>query len=146
MNIKELLDECDRAYANNDYSRLDWACSSILEEDKTNETALTYRLYIFCDWRQYHLVFRLADKIQRIYPENPHPYNAMAIVHMDKKEFEKALGCCEEGLKIRDHQGLRKNKIEALISLNRIGEALKFYNNSPIPDYDFTEALINCAK
>lgn len=50
MNIKELLDECDRAYANNDYSRLDWACSSILEEDKTNETALTYRLYIFCDW------------------------------------------------------------------------------------------------
>ena len=146
MNINELLDECDRAYANNDYSRLDWACSSILEEDKTNETALTYRLYIFCDWRQYHLVFRLADKIQRIYPENPHPYNAMAIVHMDKKEFEKALGCCEEGLKIRDHQGLRKNKIEALISLNRIGEALKFYNNSPIPDYDFTEALINCAK
>ena len=146
MNINELLDECDKSYANKDFSRLNWACSSILEEDKTNETALTYQLYVYCDWRQYHLVFRIANQIRRLYPENYHAYNAEAIVHMEKNEFKEALQCCEEGLKISDYYWLRKNKIEALISLNRIEEAREFYNNSQIPDYDFTKALINCTK
>ena len=94
MNINELLDECDKAYVNKDFSRLNWACNCILEKDKTNETALTYQLYVYCEWRQYHIVFRIANQIRRLYPENCHTYNAEAIVHLNKNEFKEALEWC----------------------------------------------------
>ncbi|MBE6499531.1 MAG: hypothetical protein E7Z80_03150 [Methanobrevibacter thaueri] len=144
--MQELLKECGKAYQEKDYSRLDWACNQILEQHKNNETALTYKLYIYCNWRQYHSVFSIADQIHRLYPNNIHVYNAKAIVYLGKNEFKKALDCCSEGLKIKDYYWLRINKIEALISLNRIDEAYKFYNSSRIPDYNFTKALINCGK
>ena len=146
MTIRDLLNECEKAYGENNYSRLDWACNQILEQHKNNETALTYKLYIYCDWRQYHLVFSVADQIQMFYPDNFHVYNAKAMVYFDKREFEKALECCDDGLKIRGYYWLRKNKIEALISLNRIDEAFEFYSASDIPNYNFTKAIINCAK
>ena len=144
--MQELLKECEKAYGENNYSRLDWACNQILEQHKNNETALTYKLYIYCDWRQYHLVFRVADQIQMFYPNNIHVYNAKAIVYLDRKEFDKALECCEAGLKIKDYYWLRMNKIEALIDLNRIDESFEFYKASDIPNYNFTMALINCGK
>ena len=146
MTIEDLLKECEKAYDENNYSRLDWACNLILERHKNNEAALTYKLYIYCDWRQYHLVFSVADQIQMFYPNNFHVYNAKAIVYLDKQEFEKALECCETGLKIKDYYWLRMNKIEALISLNRIDEAFEFCKASDIPNYNFTKALINCGK
>ena len=144
--MDELIKECEKAYQEKDYSRLDWVCNQILEQHKNNETALTYKLYIYCDWRQYHLVFSIADQIHMLYPNNYHAYNAKAIVYLGKKEFKKALDCCEEGLKIKDYYWLRINEIEALISLNRIDEAYEFYNSSEIQDYNFTKALINCEK
>ena len=144
--MDELIMECEKAYQEKDYSRLDWACNKILEQHKNNETALTYKLYIYCDWRQYHLVFTIADQIHMLYPNNYHAYNAKAIAYLGKKEFKKALDCCREGLKIKDYYWLRINKIEALISLNRIDEAYEFYNSLEIPDYNFTKALINCEK
>ena len=146
MTIQDLLNECEKVYGENNFSRLDWACNQILEQHKNNETALTYKLYIYCDWRQHHLVFSVADQIRMFYPNNFHVYNAKAMVYLDKLEFEKALECCDEGLKIRDYYWLRMNKIEALISLNRIDEASEFYNASDIPNYSFINALINCGK
>jgi tetratricopeptide (TPR) repeat protein len=80
------------------------------------------------------------------YPNNIHVYNAKAIAYLDRAEFDKALECCQAGLKIKDYYWLRANKIEALIGLNRIDEAFEFYNSSDIPAYSFTEALINCGK
>ena len=146
MTIQDLLNECEKAYGENNYSRLDWVCNQILEQHKNNETALTYKLYIYCNHRQYHLVFSVADQIQMFHPDNFHVHNAKAMVYLDRKEFEKALECCDEGLKIRDYYWLRMNKIEALIGLNRIDEAFEFYSASDIPNYNFTKALINCAK
>jgi len=115
MNMLELLKECEKAYCEDNYSRLDWACNQILEQQENNETALTYKLYVYCDWRQYHLVFRISDKIHELYPNNYHAYNAEAMAYMAKKEFEKALKCCDEGLKIKDYYWLRMNRIESLM-------------------------------
>ena len=111
MTIQDLLNECEKAYGENNYSRLDWACNQILEQHKNNETALTYKLYIYCGRRKHHLVFSVADQIQMFHPDNFHAYNAKAMVYLDKREFEKALECCDEGLKIRDYYWLRMNKI-----------------------------------
>ena len=144
--MQELLRECEKAYGEHDYSRLDWLSNQILAQDKCNETALTYKLYIYCDWRQYHLVFRIADKIHRLYPDNCHAYNAKAIAYMGRKEFDKALKCCEEGLEIKDYYWLKINKTESLISLNRTDDAYEFFKSFDIRDYNFTKALINCAK
>lgn len=144
--MQKLLKECEKAYGAHNYSRLDWLCNQILKKDNNNETALTYKLYVYCDWRQYHLVFKVADQIHGLYPGNCHAYNAKAIAYMGKREFEKALECCEEGLKINDYYWLRINKIESLISLNRIDEAYEFFKSSDIADYTFTEALINSGK
>ena len=144
--MDELIKECEKAYSKKDYSRLDWACNKILENHKNNETALSYKLYIYCDWHQYHLVFRIADKINRLYPNNYHAYNAKAIAYSCKKEFKKSLDSCNKGLEIKDYWWLRINKIEALISLNRIDEAYEFYNSFEIQNYNFTKALINCGK
>ena len=144
--MDELIKECEKEYGQENYSRLDWLCNQILEQDRMNETALTYHLYIFCKWSQHHLVFRTAEEIHNAYPDNYHAYNAKAMAHLAKGEFQKALDCCEEGLKIKDYHWLRMNKIEALISLNRIDEAYEFHNSGEIPDYNFTKALINCGK
>lgn len=144
--MDELIKECEKAYDEKNFSRLDWLCNEILEQQKNNETALTYKLYIYCDWHQYHLVFRIADQIHILYPNNYHTYNAKAIAYSGKNDFEKALDSCNEGLEIKDYWWLRINKIESLISLNRIDEAYEFYNSSEIPDYNFTKALINCGK
>lgn len=144
--MDELIKECEKEYGQENYSRLDWLCNQILEQDRMNETALTYKLYIYCKWRQHHLVFRTAEEIHNAYPDNYHAYNANAMAHLAKGEFQKALDCCEKGLKIKDYHWLRMNKIEALISLNRIDEAYEFHNSGEIPDYNFTKALINCGK
>ena len=146
IKMQELKKECEKAYNKKDYSRLDWACNQILKQDKNNETALTYKLYIYCNWRQYHLVFKAAEQIRMLYPDNYHAYNAEAIAYSARKEFVKALKCCEAGLEIKDYYWLRINKIEALISLNRIDEAYEFCNALEIPGYNFTKALINCGK
>ena len=144
--MDELINECEKAFKQKDYSRLDWLCNKLLMQDKNNETALTYKLYIYCNWRQYHLVFRISKQIQMHYPDNYHVYNVKARVYLDNHEFEKALKCCERGLKINDNPWLKINKIESLISLNRFDDAFMFYNSSDIPNYNFTYALINCAK
>ena len=144
--MQELLKECEKAYGEHDYSRLSWACNQILKQDKSNETALTYKLYVYCDWRQYHMVFEVADQIQRLYPDNYHAYNAKAMAYSGKNEFKKALKYCEEGLKINDYYWLKINKIESLINLNRTDEAYEFFKSCDIADYTFTEALINCGK
>ena len=142
--MQELLDECKKSFDERDYSRLEWLCNKILEQDKHNEIALTYKAY--CNWRHRHIVFRITDEIHKFYPDNYHAYNAESLAHMNKGEFEEALKCCERGLQIKDHHWLRRNKIESMISLNRIDEAYEFYSSSQIPDYNFTKALVNCGK
>ena len=144
--MQELLNECKKAYEEKNFSRLEWACNRILEGDSNNETALTYKLYVYCDWHQHHLVFSIANQIHELYPSNYHAYNAEARAFLNKKEFEEALRSCEKGLEIEDYHRLRVNKIEALISLDRLDEAYEFCDSSEIPDYNFTKALINCGK
>ena len=142
--MQELLDESKKSFKEKNFSRLQWLCDRILEQDSGNETALTYKAY--CNWRHPHIVFRITDEIHRSYPDNYLSYNADALAFMNKGEFEKALQRCEIGLEIKDHHCLRKNKIESLISLNRIDEAFEFYSSSEIPDYNFIKALVNCGK
>lgn len=136
--MKELFMEGEIAYGEKDYSRLDWACNRILEHDRDNETALTYKLYICCEWRQHHLVSRIANRIHELYPNNYHAYNAPAAAYLDKMEFKKALKCCEEGLMIKDYNGLKMNKVKSLIGLKRTDEAYEFFKSSHIPGFTFT--------
>lgn len=144
--MEELLKQCGKLFAQKDFSALELVSNEILEIDENNEAALTYKLYVYCYMRQFHLVFGVADKIHRLYPQNIHAHNCEAIAYMERKEFEKALECCDKALKINDCNDLKKNKVEALISLDRTGEAYEFFKVSDIPDYTFTNALINCGK
>lgn len=141
-----MIEECRKAYQDHDYSRLDWLCNEILKNDENNPEALTYLLYVYCNARQYHLVFRTADKIRRLNPENSHPYNAEAIVYLNRKEFNNALSSADDGLKISDFEGLRKTRTEALISLERTDEAYEYFKSAEIHSCTFTNALINCGK
>ena len=97
-----MLEECKKAYEDLDYSKLARLCEEILKKDENNQKALTYLMYAYCDFGQYHLVLRTADKILRLNPKNSHPYNCKAMVHLVRGEYNKALLLADEGLKIAD--------------------------------------------
>ena len=141
-----MLEECKKAYEDRDYSKLARLCEEILKKDENNQKALTYLMYAYCDFGQYNLVLRTADKIRRLNPKNSHPYNCEAMVHLVRGEYKNALLLADEGLKIAESQNLKKTRIEALISLKRFDEAYEFFKSQNIPDYNFTNALIRCGK
>lgn len=124
-----MLEECKKAYEDHDYSKLARLCEEILKKDENNQKALTYLMYAYCDFGQYHLVLRTADKIRRLNPKNSHPYNCEAMVHLVRGECKNALLSADEGLKIAESQNLKKTRTEALISLERFDEAYEFSNH-----------------
>lgn len=152
MTIDELLKECEELFNEKNFKRLKWTCIKVLEQDRDNEMALAYHAYVYWDragWfekDEYDHVFEIAEKLHRLYPDNYHAYNVEAMAHLDNGEFERALECCDEGLKIRYYYWLKINRVEALICLGRIEEAFEFYKSLDIPFYTFTKALVNCAK
>lgn len=146
MTVEELLKEAEELFERKDFRRLKWVCIAILKEDPDNEAGLTYQAYVYWSVNEPDHVMRIADRILEMNPGSFHSYNLRAMVHLFGHHFESALECCDSGLKISDHYWLRINRIEALICLDRIDEALEYYNASEIPNYRFTYALINCAR
>ena len=147
MSLDELLCESEELFREKNFSRLKWTCIKILEQDKDNEKALTYLAYSYLVREEgYIQILNIVDKIHRLYPDNYQAYNLEAMAYLNKRNFKKALECCDKGLKIKNYYWLKINRIESLICLDRIDEAFEFYKSSEIPNYDFAMALINCAK
>ena len=161
MSKEEILNECEDVFEKEDYSlldylcritlgeddnglgaHLDYLCRNALEEDENNLIALNYKAFR-CPNR---LSFPILDRILEMDPDNYFAYNTKALSYINDENYEEALKCSEKGLKIKDDEWLRRNRIEALISLERIEEAYEFYKASDIPGYTFTKGLINCGK
>ena len=144
--MDEITRKCMNAYEKRDYQTLKGLCEEILESDENSETALSFKLYVHREYRQYHLLFKASDKIRKLYPENVHPYRTEAMAYLDLGEYENALKSCNDGMKIRNSDSFKKMKTEALAGLGMFEEAYEFYASSQIPGYTFTNALINSSK
>ena len=161
MSKEEILKECEDVFEKQDYSlldylcritlgeddnglgsHLDYLCRKVLAEDKDNIVALNYRAFRCPN----HLSFPILNRILEMDPDNYFAYNTKAMSYINEEDYEESLKCSEKGLKIKDYDWLRRNKIEALINLDRVEDAYEFYKASDIPNYTFTKGLINCGK
>lgn len=146
MTVKELLKECDFSYFLKDYKELLIKCDEVLKIDDKNPIALNYKAIAYYYLGMYDFALNLLNKTQKLYPENYYTLNNKALVFIALKEYEKALECCNRGLEIEDFDWLETNKIKALLYLDRVDEAKKFYNSLECHESTFVELLFECNK
>ena len=140
-----LLKEYEKAYFKKDHSSL-YTISCKMMNFCDDEVSLTYNAYAYFNFKFYNLLSETLSKLHKLYPANYHAYNLESLTYLLKGDFKKALKLADEGLKIKNCCWLTANKIEALISLERIDEAYEIYKSSKFTIYNFTKALINCSK
>lgn len=146
MTVQELLDKCDDTYYfEKDYEKLIGLCDEILKEDSDNQIAISYKSISFCFLNQPEKALEILMEAAGLYPKNYYHKNIAAMAYYDLGEYEKSLRCCEEGLKIKDFDWLFKNKIKALLRLDRIDEALECYENAPA-SIEITDLMIESGQ
>ena len=144
-HLKILLEECEDAYFFEDYERLIELCDEILSHDPDCPNAMGYKGVAHCFLNQYGEALKVLERGAGLFPENYYLKNNLAMVYYDLGEFEKSLECCDQGLKIKDFDWLRENRIKALIRLERIEEAEVYWENAGL-DIDFKDFLIEAGK
>ena len=142
--LEELLDKCETQYMQGDYENLIKTCDEVQKIEKDEPASLNYKAISLYYLKKYDEAMEILDYCLELHPTNHYTYNNKALVYIALKEYEKALECCEEGLKSRDLDWLKINKIESLIYLGRIEEAHEYYKSIEIPSYTFEQALDNC--
>ena len=130
MTIEKLLDKCEDAYLEDDYKRLIKLSDEVLEKDPDNQTATGYRSIAYCFLNRPERALELLKEAKRLHPKNHYFKNISAMAYYDLGEYEKSLECCDEGLKIKDFDWLVENMIKALLKLDRVDEAIEYYENS----------------
>lgn len=145
MTIDELLKQCGTEYHFMNYKTLMGLCDEILKRDPENQTAMGYKSVGFCFTNQPQKALELLEKARKQYPSNYYFLNNSAMAYYDLGEYEKSLECCEEGLKIKEFDWLCDNKIKALIMLERIDDAVEFWENSASGE-DLPDIFIECGK
>ena len=145
MTIDELLQKCETEYYFMNYETLIELCDEILKRDPENQAALGYKSVGFCFTNQPEKALELLKNARKKYPNNYYFLNNSAMAYYDLGEYEKSLQCCEEGLKIKEFGWLCDNKLKALIRLERIDEAVEFWQNSASSD-DLPDIFIECGK
>ena len=130
MTIEDLLNKCEDAYWEKDYEKLMGLCEEVLKMDLNNQTAIGYKSlsYVFLGQPE-RAVEMLEEAIER-HPDNYYMRNNLSMAYYDLGQYERSLECCDEGLKIKDFEWLVENRIKALIKLDRLDEAIEFYENS----------------
>ena len=153
--VEELLKQCEIAECGQNYEKLIELSDEILEISPDNPIAIGFKSFAFIKLKQYDNAGELLDLGCELYPENCYLKSNLAMLYYDLGEYEKSLECCEEGLKIKEHGWLCERKIMALIKLDRIEEAIDFYENIPvlldikdmlIEEGKYLEALDYCIK
>ena len=145
MTIEKLLDECEDAYWDKDFERLIGLCDEVLEKYPDNQTAISYKSISYCFLNKPEKALELLKQVRELYPKNYYHKNISAMAYYDLGEYEKSLRCCEEGLKIKDFDWLQENKVKALIKLDRVDEAIEFYEGTD--EYiDICDLLIEAGK
>ena len=130
MNIKDLLDECEDAYRDNDFKRLMELCDEVFKIDPDSQNAIGYKSIAYCFSNQPEKALEILEHGIRLYPDNYYINNNLAMAYYDLGDYEKSLKYCEKGLKIKKFDWLFENKIRALLKLDRIDEAIECYENS----------------
>lgn len=130
MTIKELLSKCEDAYLDKDFKKLLGLCDEVLKSDPDNQTATSYKAISYCFLGHPERTVEMLEKAIQRHPNNYYMKNNLAMAYYDLGEYEKSLECCEEGLEIRDFDWLAENKIKALLKLDRLDEAIEFYESS----------------
>lgn len=147
MSIEGLLEECEKSFKSRNFERLEFFCEEALEQDGDNVIALNYKAFFESFYHSnYYLSLSILGHVHDLDSNDYHSYNIEAFAHMKEKRYEEALESCEKGLKIKDYYWLRRNRVESLIGLDRVGEAFDFYMEREIPNYSFVKALINCER
>ena len=129
MNVEKLLSKCRNAELENDYEKLIALADEVLEKSPDNQIAIGYKSFAYIQSGKYDKASELLDRGLGLYPKNYYLKNNLAMLHYELGEYEKSLECCEEGLKIKDFHDLRINKILALIKLERIEDAIEFFQS-----------------
>lgn len=145
MTIDKLLEECESAYNVRDFERLIELSREVLKNDPDNQIAIGYMAISYCFSNRPKKALEILKPAVDLYPDNRYFKNISAMAYYDLGEYEKSLGCCEAGLKIRDWGELCENKIKALLMLDRVDEAFDFYENSPY-SIEIVDLLIECGK
>ena len=145
MTIEKLLDKCEYAYDEHDFKRLIELSDDVLKRDPDNPIAISYKSISYCFLKRPDKAIEILDEAGKIHPENYYHKNILAMAYYDLGEYEKSLECCEEGLKIKDFEWLCENKVRALIRLDRVDEAIDYYEDSSV-SCEITDLLIEGGK
>lgn len=129
-SVDDLLFFCMGAEVTEEYEEVIRLCDEIFELSPDNPRAIGFKSFAYIKLAEYEKASELIDYGCRLYPKNYYLINNRAILHYDMGEYEKSLQCCEEGLKIKECDGLCESKLKALIKLDRISEAIEFYRST----------------
>ena len=146
MLVEDLLDRLEYLYVKKEYESLIKACDELLKIDAQNPIAMNYKAISLYYLERYGESMKVLNDNLNLHPNNCYTLNNMALVYIALGKYEEALRCCDEGLKHKDFNWLKINRIEALINLGRIDEAYEFYKSVDIPFYTFDDAMENCGK
>ena len=130
MTLQDLLDKCEYAYYEKDYRNLMGLCDEVLKRNQYNQTAISYKSISYVFLGQPEKAVEMLEDAMKRYPNNYYMRNNLSMAYYDLGQYEKSLECCDEGLKIKEFDWLIENKIKALLKLDRVEEAIQFYENS----------------
>lgn len=145
IEINAILVQCGEAEIHGEYEKLVELSDRVFELDSKNSIAFGFKSFAYLKLKQFDKSFKLLDEACKLYPDNYYLKNNLAMYYYDLREYEKSLECCEEGLKIKEYSWLCENKVKALIKLDRLSEAIEFYETAPVYR-DIGEILLECGK
>ena len=145
MTIQDLLNKCEYAYIDKDFKKLIELCDEVFKKNPDNQIAISYKSISYCFLNQPLKALEILKEAVKLYPNNYYHKNISAMVYYDLGQYEKSLKCCEEGLKIKDFDWLYENKIQALLRLDRLDEAMDCYEKGPW-GIEITDLLIETEK
>ena len=121
MTIQDLLDKCESAYYENNYSEVIDICDEILKHDFNNQRAIGYKARCLYLREEFKEALTLLNNAIILYPDNDYFISLKADVFMFKEEYGKAVECFEEILKIgisdEDNLNYIKREFSTCLSL-----------------------------
>ena len=133
--MQKLLDDCKKAYGERNYSRVELICNRILEQDKSNETALEYKILSLAFLEKDEEVLECADYAINLYPDNYRFYFEKAETLLWAfEDVDGAIECYERGLSlVEDFERHWPSVDNMVIALYRKAESQSHSWESRIP-------------
>lgn len=126
MSMQDMIRECDRLYDEGDYEGLLSKSEEVLERFPDNPNAIGYKGFALYAIGRDDEALEILKRGVELYPDSHYLKSNLALVHYILGEYETSLRICDEGLEIRDFDGLCITKFKSLIMLGRIDDAIDF--------------------